>query len=95
MDFVTLEGKKRLILHTKWAHLTCRRTQMLGDHCVKQNFFCNHRTLFTPFGSHLFGMMLANCSSPVGARTGSRREFGEFSGVQMTKGGCLQVDRES
>ena len=66
-----LGGPQRAAMSSKRARNTC-----LGIPCgplsflKKLIFFCTRWTLLTHFGTHLFGLPLAACRSPLGLGTG-------------------------
>ena len=68
--FEILGGPKRATTSSKRAKNTC-----FGIPCGprsflrKKNFFCTQWTLLTHFATHLFGLPLAACRSPLGLST--------------------------
>ena len=61
--------QKQLFWHSMWSKIIFEK---------KSFFFCTRWTLLTHFGTHLFGLPLAACCSPLGQVRGSRRRLGQF-----------------
>ena len=53
-------GQKHLFWHSTWSRIIFE----------KSLFFCTQWTLLTHFGTHLFGLPIAACRSPMGLGTG-------------------------
>ena len=53
--------QKHLFGHSMWSTIPFEKTHY---------FFCTRCTLLTHFGTHLFGLPLAACRSPLGLGTG-------------------------
>ena len=52
--------QKHLFWHSMWSRIIFE----------KSHLFCTRWTLLTHFGTHLFGLPLAACRSPLGLGTG-------------------------
>ena len=62
-------GQKHLFWHSMWSKI------IFFD---KKSFFCTRCTLLTHFGTHLFGLTLAACCSPMGLGRGFKASVKAF-----------------
>ena len=62
-------AKKNLFWHPTWSWIIFEKESF---------FFCTQWTLLTRFGTHLFGLLLAACRTPMGPGLGSRLPFRPF-----------------
>ena len=69
--FGILGGPRRATTSSKCAKNTCFWHPMWSRIIFeKRLFFCTRWTLLTPLGTHLFGLPLVACRSPLGLGTG-------------------------
>ena len=69
--FGILGGSKRATTSSKSAKNTCFGIPCGPGSCFKKSiFFCTWWTLLTHFGTHLFGLPLAACRTPLGLGNG-------------------------